>query len=775
MKLLRIAFLISLTIICYPCLAQNINQDEKATVIAKVKELLNENFISADKAQLVSDSLNVTVFSGVTSSAEFVKLLNKKLFHYTKDKHLSVEYNPNYAKELKNNNDDKAEQAAKEKREKYGFSDLKILPENIGYLGLKYFADTSNAKQTALQSLTKLKGTKSLILDLRGNSGGSGSMIQLLCSFFLASENHPLLQIEYKRGDTVTLKTYPDRNRFTYRNPVFILTDQKTFSAAEAFTLIMKNRGRAVVIGETTAGAGNIAGPYFLNNDYIITIPVGRIVDPLTQKGWEGVGVVPDMNTNPSNALEVAKRLVAKSKISKGLMGTLSIEINADKEKLFEALDSFKVALNNQWSYRYANKAGYDKPIESLRLKIKKGITIDEFGVEIEKILGQGIDGHSRIRGYKWPTGFCLPFLIEAEGNRFIAINSGRKSFLSNGFPYITKIDGKPIIEWYAKAAARVPKGSPQWVRHRSIGRFMGRLDYWREEFNLPKRKIVTVELTNTSGKEFRVLDLAVAETPVSYGVWPDRNSGLLGENIGYLRLANMQREPSTAEIRAWMPKFKNVDGLIIDVRDNDGGDRDALTLLYSYLSSPDAKPHVFNAAAYRLHPSRNENYLAGHAMFKENSEKWNPEEKAAIKEFKKTFKPQWQLPKGQFSEWHYMILRSKAEDNAYYFNKPVVVLMNAKSFSATDIFLAGLKGLKNVTLLGAPSGGGSGNKETIKLGTTPIELEISTMASFQSNGKLFDGNGVEPDILLQQVPEYYIGGSDNVLDRAVIILKNKL
>lgn len=450
-------------------------------------------------------------------------------------------------------------------------------------------------------------------------------------------------------------------------------------------------------------------------------------------------------------------------------------DIYADKEKQWEALDSFKAALNTRWSYRYANKADYDKPIESLRLKIKKGISIDELGAEIEKILALGIDGHSRIRGYKWPAGFCLPFLIEAEGNRFIAINPGRKSFLSNGFPYITKIDGKPITEWYTKAAARVPKGSPQWVRHRSIVRFMSRLDYWREEFKLPKRKTVTVELTNTSGKEFRVLDLAVAETPVSYGVWPDRNSALLAENIGYLRLASMQRGPSTTEIRAWMPRFKNVDGLIIDVRDNDGGDRDALTLLYSYLSSSDAKPHVFNAAAYRLHPSRDENYLAGHGMFKENSEKWNPGEKVAIKEFKKTFKPQWQLPKGQFSEWHYMVLGSRAEDSAYYFDKPVVVLMNAKSFSATDIFLAGLKGLKNVTLVGAPSGGGSGNKEIIKLGRTPIELEISTMASFQSNGKLFDGNGVEPDILLQPIPEYYIGGSDNVLERAINIIKERL
>ena len=442
------------------------------------------------------------------------------------------------------------------------------------------------------------------------------------------------------------------------------------------------------------------------------------------------------------------------------------------KVQLLNALDSFKIALNDRWSYRYANNANYDMPIESLRQKIKKGISIDQFGVEIEKILALGIDGHSRIRGYAWPEGACLPFLLEADDDKFIAINPDRNAFLIDGFPFLTKIDGKPIHEWYAKAAARVPKGSAEWVKHRSIVRFMGRLDYWREEFGLLKKETVTVELSNASGSELRVLNLAVAKKPVSYPVWPNQTSKLLTGNIGYLRLPNMQKEPSINEIKSWMPKFKRADGLIIDVRDNDGGERDALNLLYSYIASPVSKPHVFNAAAYRLHPSRKDDYLAGYSMYTKDSEKWDADTKTAIKEFKKTFRPQWQLPKGQFSQWHYAVLRRNPDPDIYYFDKPVVVLMNAKCFSAADVFLAGLKGVANITLIGAPSGGGSGNNETLKLGTTPIELTISTMASFQSNGKLFDGNGVQPDILVNQAPEYQIGGHDNLLDRAMSFIK---
>ena len=41
-------------------------------------------------------------------------------------------------------------------------------------------------------------------------------------------------------------------------------------------------------------------------------------------------------------------------------------------------------------------------------------------------------------------------------------------------------------------------------------------------------------------------------------------------------------------------------------------------------------------------------------------------------------------------------------------------------------------------------------------------------MASFQADGKLFDVNGIHPDVLVEPVPEYFIGGRDKVLEEAV-------
>ena len=47
-------------------------------------------------------------------------------------------------------------------------------------------------------------------------------------------------------------------------------------------------------------------------------------------------------------------------------------------------------------------------------------------------------------------------------------------------------------------------------------------------------------------------------------------------------------------------------------------------------------------------------------------------------------------------------------------------------------------------------------------------------MVSFQRDGKLFDGNGVEPDVLVEVVPEYFIRGRDNVIEKALDLIHNK-
>jgi Peptidase family S41 len=437
-------------------------------------------------------------------------------------------------------------------------------------------------------------------------------------------------------------------------------------------------------------------------------------------------------------------------------------------ETLNRALNDFKQALDERWSYRHANLADFDAAIARLRIDAGAGMSLDEFGLELHKILALGIDGHSRVAGYQLPGTRYLPFLIEPVGQRFIAFNPARTAFLADGFPYVVKIDGRDVPEWCDAAAVIVPKGSPQYIRHRCLG-LVRNLDFVRGLMKIPQRDSVDVELLSSDGRSRLTLTLGTADVMPLSGVWPRGGSRLLENGVGYLRLPYMDKTSSEAEIRQWMPKLRNTIGLIVDVRDNDGGARDAVRLLYSYVAAPADPPKVVTTAAYRLHPSHNADHLApGHFMYPLGASQWTAAERQAIARFAKTFTPAWRLPAGQFSDWHYMVLRRLNDPDTYDYVQPVVVLMNAKCFSATDNFLAGLKGVPNVTLLGTPSSGGSSAAVEIPLGSTPLQLRIGTIASFQIDGQLFDGRGVPPDIVVEPAPEYYIGGVDNVLAEAV-------
>jgi hypothetical protein len=479
--------------------------------------------------------------------------------------------------------------------------------------------------------------------------------------------------------------------------------------------------------------------------------------------------VVRDPETGKEKTLDKVPLTKANRDAIKKLRRALEARpaLKLPPKALHGALDDLKAALDGRWSYRHASGADFDAAIAALRKKVDGGIPPDEFGVELQKIIALGIDGHARVSGYRLPPGRFLPFRVEAVGERLVACDWGRRAFLADGFPYLTKIDGKGVADWAAAAAALVPKGSPQYVRHHSL-RHLRDLDYLRGLMKLPKKDVVEVELAAADGKARKALTLPAARSYPVYGVWPAGGSRLLEGRVGYLRLADMTRAASVPEIKRWMPKFRDTAGLVVDVRDNGGGDRDALQLLYSYLAAPGDPPRVFTAAAYRLHRAHEEGHLAERFMYRAGAKEWTGPERRAVAEFAKAFKPERELPKGQFSDWHYMALRRLEEPGVYHYDKPVVVLMNAGCFSATDIFLAGLKGMKNVTLLGTASGGGSAFVQTVALGATPFRLRLVSMVSFQADVKLFDGNGVSPDVVVESIPEYHIGGPDNALAEAV-------
>jgi C-terminal processing protease CtpA/Prc len=298
-------------------------------------------------------------------------------------------------------------------------------------------------------------------------------------------------------------------------------------------------------------------------------------------------------------------------------------------------------------------------------------------------------------------------------------------------------------------------------------------LQFLRQVMGLPQPETLRVELQSEDRARTREVELKVAAQSPTFGIWPTLPTRMLDGNVGYLRLPAMT-EGAARDIQAAMATFKDTRGLIVDVRGNGGGSRDALRALFPYVMAPSAPAVVVSTAKYRLHPDYGPDHMGGSRfMYVESWSGWTPDERAAIARFKPTFKPEWTPAEAEFSPWHYLVISRSTNPEAFSYGKPVIILMDQKCFSATDIFLSAFKGYPGVTLVGYASGGGSALQVGYRMPVSSLSMTLASMASFQTSGQLYDTRGVQPDVVVDPEPAFFLkGGRDNVLERAVQLIK---
>ena len=436
-------------------------------------------------------------------------------------------------------------------------------------------------------------------------------------------------------------------------------------------------------------------------------------------------------------------------------------------------LDQFQMDLEGRFAYLKTNDADYLSVLRSIRRRAANGMTVHNLGIELKKVIGLFIDCHARISGYGAPEGY-LPFGIEPIGNRCVAFRADRTGFLEASHPYIVEIDGRSIEDWGSILDVMLPEGSPTFMRTFTL-RYLSSIQFTRQIAGQPETNIVDVELESKDRGTSLSLSLPITVESPTFSAWPDTRSHIMEGNIGYLRITGWG-EDAFNEVAVWMPQFASTRGLIIDIRHNRGGTRNVLRELYPYFVSEDRAPHVAGAAKYRLYSEFGPDHLSSRNLHPQSWPGWTSAEQTAIAEFMETFTPEWHVPEQEFSDWHYWVLTKASNPQTYsYENRPIVFLMNHWNLSASDVILSSVKGLPNITLLGAPSGGMSGALVDSTLEHSELGLRLSSMASFQNTGRLFDGVGVEPDIYLDPEPEHYLlKGPDRVLERAIQIIMDR-
>jgi len=170
------------------------------------------------------------------------------------------------------------------------------------------------AFEQAAHALGVAAHARYVIIDLRSNPGGHGEIGHFIASYFFpAGQEAVLLERGLTRDpkqlwQAYTLPYVPGPRLADAK--LYILVSHATASAAEGFSFFLQHRKRATIIGQTTAGAGNPATVMPLPSGMGLMLPFKRVVAPDTDQGWDKVGVIPDIATEPGKEQETAIRLI---------------------------------------------------------------------------------------------------------------------------------------------------------------------------------------------------------------------------------------------------------------------------------------------------------------------------------------------------------------------------------------------------------------------------------------------------------------------------------
>lgn len=183
-----------------------------------------------------------------------------------------------------------------DEKEYFTYGEVRDL--NVGYIHLSRFKDIDPKKID--QVIQDLSSTQAIIFDIRSNGGGVDDIATRIAGAFADGEHFVYTSQtrdgpNYNDFDEKLEHFTAKKGEQQYLNPVIILTDRATISAAEEFLLHMKAFANVTQIGDATAGDfSDVSAVQFLPNGWIYVYSTQMYLLP-DGTSLDGIGHVPDI------------------------------------------------------------------------------------------------------------------------------------------------------------------------------------------------------------------------------------------------------------------------------------------------------------------------------------------------------------------------------------------------------------------------------------------------------------------------------------------------
>lgn len=170
-------------------------------------------------------------------------------------------------------------------------SDARLAAPGVGYIRLAQFTPTAPAALEAAIRKAKGMGAKTLILDLRGNPGGSIAAVSEIAALFLPAKVEIFHTDGRTRGARDTVRTVSAGDYAAL--PLIVLVDGGSASASEILAGTLQDHDRAVIVGRRSFGKALMQAALPIPGGDVVWLTTARVASPsgrIIQRSYAGTG-----------------------------------------------------------------------------------------------------------------------------------------------------------------------------------------------------------------------------------------------------------------------------------------------------------------------------------------------------------------------------------------------------------------------------------------------------------------------------------------------------